>query len=306
MGKPKDARAAKGEAGNGAGRAKAGKGSKGVAKSGAGVQRWTASKAKPTLVAREECSDLPTGFGLRTKVHVPPVGHGRKADKGNAKPSTNHSAQLVSKRNELKSSLKVGDNVFVLAAETEDWAYNIARITFIPKDRKMVHVVWYYRPEDLESCGRKAFHGDQELLHSDHKDVVPVESIEGTCQVRALRAHARTKPLVPWDSPTSHARNTRTQVHTLKAYVERGKKEDLDFDYDYYARFTYHTKTGKMSPEHVHVFCSCNMPVNPDLLMLSCDTCKDWFHPHCIGMKDSEAQKWQGPYVCPECVKKTR
>ena len=61
-----------------------------------------------------------------------------------------------------------------------------------------------------------------------------------------------------------------------------------------------------MSPEHVHVFCSCNMPVNPDLLMLSCDTCKDWFHPHCIGMKDSEAQKWQGPYVCPECVKKTR
>ncbi|KAF5780183.1 putative chromatin regulator PHD family [Helianthus annuus] len=37
------------------------------------------------------------------------------------------------------------------------------------------------------------------------------------------------------------------------------------------------------------LYCKCEMPYNPDDLMVQCDGCANWFHPACIEMTPEEA-----------------
>ncbi|MCO5579895.1 hypothetical protein L7F22_033760 [Adiantum nelumboides] len=57
-------------------------------------------------------------------------------------------------------------------------------------------------------------------------------------------------------------------------------------------------------------YCKCEMPYNPDDLMVQCDACKDWFHPECLKMSSKTVKKLDH-YFCPDCAtqngeKKTR
>ena len=112
------------------------------------------------------------------------AGRGRGAKgKGAQSGGEYSSAALKEKRDDLKNTLKVGDDAFVLAEPDSPWAFNVVHIKDISRDRKKVTVSWYYRPEDAP-CGRKMFHGTQELFASDHVDVIAMESIESICKVR--------------------------------------------------------------------------------------------------------------------------
>ena len=135
----------------------------------------------------------------------------------------------------------------------------------------MTKVWWYYRPEDA-GCGRKSFHGTQELFKSDHIDYIPVESVESLCT-----------------------------VHTLKEYQAC---ESIDPSKDFYARFVYHSKEDRLSPDQVRVYCKCSMPVNPDFLMIQCDSCREWFHPACIGMSEGSVKRYT-IWHCENCKEET-
>jgi len=50
------------------------------------------------------------------------------------------------------------------------------------------------------------------------------------------------------------------------------------------------------------VYCKCEMPYNPDDLMVQCEGCKDWFHPSCMGMTIEQAKKIDH-YMCSDCAK---
>ncbi|KAJ6319525.1 hypothetical protein OIU78_015028 [Salix suchowensis] len=41
-------------------------------------------------------------------------------------------------------------------------------------------------------------------------------------------------------------------------------------------RFEYKAATGGFTPDRVAVYCKCEMPYNPDDLMVQCEGCKDW------------------------------
>lgn len=128
-----------------------------------------------------------------------------------------------------------------------------------------MRVSWFYRPEEAHG-GRKAFHGEKELFTSDHYDWVAASSINGKCH-----------------------------VHTLKAYQALHVVRDLD----YFSRFLYKASAGEFKPDRVPVYCMCEMPYNPDLFMVECEGCDEWFHPECMQLTKKEVEK-MAHFVCPE------
>ena len=140
-------------------------------------------------------------------------------------------------------------------------------------DKVNVHVSWYYRPEESAS-GRKAFHGEYELFASDHTDWVKANTIE-----------------------------SKIHVYTLADYQELESVNENAF----FCRFSYKAATSEFKPDHVQVFCKCSMPYNPDLFMVECGECKEWYHPECINMSKEElVEKLKGDseWFCDECVHK--
>lgn len=65
-------------------------------------------------------------------------------------------------------------------------------------------------------------------------------------------------------------------------------------------RYTWHTAQKRYSPEHVPVWCSCELPENPDLAMAECDRCLNWYHFACEG-ESAEAVAQGGAYICRRC-----
>ncbi|KAJ4849001.1 hypothetical protein Tsubulata_041280 [Turnera subulata] len=171
----------------------------------------------------------------------------------------------------IKGTNKVvrpGDCVLMRPSDSDKPPY-VARVEKIEADHRnnvKVRVRWYYRPEESIG-GRRQFHGAKELFLSDHFDVQSAHTIEGKCT-----------------------------VHSFKNYT---KLENVGAE-DYFCRFEYKAATGGFTPDRVAVYCKCEMPYNPDDLMVQCEGCKDWFHPSCMGMTIEEAKKLDH-FLCSDC-----
>ncbi|THF94425.1 hypothetical protein TEA_013476 [Camellia sinensis var. sinensis] len=164
--------------------------------------------------------------------------------------------------------VRPGDCVLMRPSDSDKPPY-VARVEKIEADHRnnvKVRVRWYYRPEESMG-GRRQFHGAKELFLSDHYDVQSAHTIEGKCI-----------------------------VHTFKNYT---KLENVGAE-DYFCRFEYKAATGGFTPDRVAVYCKCEMPYNPDDLMVQCEGCKDWFHPSCMGMTIEEAKKLER-FLCSDC-----
>mmetsp|Transcript_31068 Transcript_31068/g.68974 ORF Transcript_31068/g.68974 Transcript_31068/m.68974 type:complete len:203 (+) Transcript_31068:257-865(+) len=130
-----------------------------------------------------------------------------------------------------------------------------------------IKVTWFYRPEEAVG-GRKAFHGLKELFDSDHQDWCHKNTILGKCR-----------------------------VHSLKKYENLSKIEQEDF----FSRFTYKPAKKEFDPDRVPVYCSCELPYNPDRPMVMCDACEEWYHPDCIGLPATYVKAEKERFVCSEC-----
>ncbi|KAK9129761.1 hypothetical protein Sjap_010248 [Stephania japonica] len=166
-------------------------------------------------------------------------------------------------------TIRAGDCVLMKPAESSKLPY-VARVEKIESDARgqvKVRVRWYYRPEESIG-GRRQFHGSKEVFLSDHYDVQSADTIEGKCV-----------------------------VHTFKSYT----KLDVVGNEDYFCRFEYNSATGGFNPDRVPVYCKCEMPYNPDDLMVQCEGCTDWFHPTCIEMTAEDAKKLEH-FFCHSCA----
>ncbi|KAL0400031.1 UNVERIFIED_CONTAM: Chromatin remodeling protein EBS [Sesamum radiatum] len=147
----------------------------------------------------------------------------------------------------IKGTNKVvrpGDCVLMRPSDSDKPPY-VAKVEKIEADHRnnvKVRVRWYYRPEESIG-GRRQFHGVKELFLSDHYDVQSAHTIEGKCI-----------------------------VHSFKNYT---KLDNVGAE-DYFCRFEYKAATGGFTPDRVAVYCKCEMPYNPDDLMVQCEGCKDW------------------------------
>ncbi|XP_041997794.1 chromatin remodeling protein SHL-like [Salvia splendens] len=162
-----------------------------------------------------------------------------------------------------------GDCVLMRPSDSSKPSY-VARLEQIDADGRgenvRVQVRWYYRPEESIG-GRRQFHGSKEVFLSDHFDIQSADTIEGKCT-----------------------------VHSFKSYT----KLDAVGNDDYFCRFEYNSSTGAFNPDRVAVYCKCEMPYNPDDLMIQCEGCSDWFHPTCIEVNPEEAERLDHFY-CLDC-----
>uniref|UniRef100_A0ACD6A2V4 Uncharacterized protein n=1 Tax=Avena sativa TaxID=4498 RepID=A0ACD6A2V4_AVESA len=166
-------------------------------------------------------------------------------------------------------AVRVGDTVLMRPSDTDNQPY-VARVESMETDGRgsvRVKVRWYYRPEEAQG-GRRQFHGAKELFRSDHLDMQSADTIEGKCV-----------------------------VHSFKEYTKLNNVGAEDF----FCRFDYNATSGAFSPDRVAVYCKCEMPYNPDDLMVQCDACKDWFHPSCVEMTIEQAKKIDH-FMCSDCA----
>ncbi|XP_011621557.1 chromatin remodeling protein EBS isoform X1 [Amborella trichopoda] len=178
----------------------------------------------------------------------------------------------------INKIVKAGDCVLMRPWDSGKPPY-VAKVEKIETDSRnsiRVRIRWYYRPEESKG-GRRQFHGAKELFLSDHYDVQSADTIEDKCT-----------------------------VHTFKNYTKLTSVENED----YFCRFEYNYATGGFTPDRVAVFCKCEMPYNPDDLMVECEGCNDWFHPACISMTPEDAKRLEH-FFCENCspdddVKRTR
>nr|XP_043620046.1 chromatin remodeling protein EBS-like [Erigeron canadensis] len=173
--------------------------------------------------------------------------------------------------NRINTTIRPGDCVLMGPPDLNTPPYVAKIVTIQSLDNNVeVKVRWYYRPEETKG-GRTPYHGVNEVFLSDHFDTQSVHSIVGTCT-----------------------------VHSYLSYIRRGV---VDHNKDFFSRFKYFPTTGKFDPDRARVYCICEMPYNPDFLMIECEDCNDWYHPDCIGMSVDEAKQLDH-FICQICVAK--
>lgn len=104
-------------------------------------------------------------------------------------------------------------------------------------------------------------------IQSDHIDTIDSSTIIGHCRVLTLEQYMELKT-VP--------------------------------EHTYYSRFFYSPSKKIFKPDSVAVFCYCEMPYNPDLEMVTCERCEEWYHPVCLG-KTMKELSVVDTFVCEDC-----
>lgn len=74
------------------------------------------------------------------------------------------------------------------------------------------------------------------------------------------------------------------QVMTFEQYAELEYEEETTF----FTRAIVDITTMEPQPciKTWEVACVCRLPQNPDLQMIRCDKCEEWFHLECVGLEE--------------------
>ncbi|EPS38407.1 hypothetical protein H072_7852 [Dactylellina haptotyla CBS 200.50] len=107
-----------------------------------------------------------------------------------------------------------------------------------------LRVAWFYWPDELP-MGRKEYHGLDEIIESNHPDIIDAMSVEGLADV------------MEWDE----------------------KDEDAELSGNYYRQQLDYMTNQLSTPKPI---CICSRPHNPDGIILECSSCKTWLHDECI------------------------
>ncbi|KAK3341102.1 hypothetical protein B0T25DRAFT_330612 [Lasiosphaeria hispida] len=138
----------------------------------------------------------------------------------------------------------------------DDWVARILEIRASDEHHVYARVYWMYWPDELPQGthdgkkmvqGRQPYHGINELIASNHMDIINVVSV--------------TSPAV------------------VKQWYE---ENDDEIQQALYWRQAFDVRTYELST--VELVCSCNTPAHPDNLLVGCttETCKRWMHEQCI------------------------
>ncbi|KCV72421.1 hypothetical protein H696_00006 [Fonticula alba] len=171
----------------------------------------------------------------------------------------------------------VGCAVRILSREGLDYLARVKKIEGNPGDSVdvMITVRWFYRPEEIKN-GRRAYHGKNEVLLTDHEDTIHVGAVNGPAIILPFKEWLdRQQQSDPEDGP-----------------------QDVDEEHVFYYREKYEHITGDILTK-LEQYCRCECPENPDRLMIYCDTCEKWFHAECEQLTDEDLKA--AHYSCAGC-----
>ncbi|CAI2364815.1 unnamed protein product [Moneuplotes crassus] len=147
------------------------------------------------------------------------------------------------------------------------------------KDIPCAQVQWYYKKGDMNfdilrlSEADQVFIGDNEVFPTNHKDIIPLESI--ICKVQVLHL----------------SEYQDCSLVNQSIFYTRAK-----FDVIQNRLFPPFSKWDKL--------CICEKPQNPNMLYIGCEMCDKWVHPECVGIKDGNIEDVK--YYCNPCKKKKK
>ncbi|KAK3996422.1 hypothetical protein QBC44DRAFT_231900 [Cladorrhinum sp. PSN332] len=138
----------------------------------------------------------------------------------------------------------------------DDWVARILEIRASDEHHVYARIYWMYWPDELpqgthdgrrQIQSRQPYHGMNELIASNHMDIINVVSV------------------------TSQA--------TVKQWYE---ENDEEIQNALYWRQAFDVRTYELST--VDMVCICNAPANPDMKLLGCtdEACKKWMHEQCV------------------------
>ncbi|KAK1754098.1 hypothetical protein QBC47DRAFT_35112 [Echria macrotheca] len=138
----------------------------------------------------------------------------------------------------------------------EDWVARILEIRASDGHHVYARVAWMYFPDELPQGtydgkkivqGRQSYHGTNELIASNHMDIINAVSV--------------------------------TAQATVRQWYE---ENDDEVQQALYWRKAFDVRTYELST--VKLVCSCNTSAHPDHLLVGCtaETCKKWMHEQCI------------------------
>ncbi|KAH8882120.1 hypothetical protein GQ53DRAFT_666360 [Thozetella sp. PMI_491] len=163
----------------------------------------------------------------------------------------------------------------------DDWVARILEIRASDEHHVYARVYWMYWPDELPQGthdgkkmvqSRQPYHGLNELIASNHMDIINVVSVTSGAQVKQ------------W-------------------YEEN----DEEIQHALYWRQAFDVRTYELSS--VEPVCSCNTPEHPDKLLIGCNSenCKKWLHEQCIVDEALKATYnrlgTDKPHLAPEPVK---
>ncbi|KAK5133253.1 hypothetical protein LTR08_007987 [Meristemomyces frigidus] len=175
------------------------------------------------------------------------------------KPATNwESLRRYKKFTVGDESIAVGESILVKHNDSEErnvdpaeqWKARVLEVRALDSEHVYVRVSWLNRPEDLDG-GRKAYHGQNELIPTNEMDIIDAMAVNGGLEV------------YHWDE-------------------EDDESEMPDPD-EFFWRQTYdfaNTKTFSA----LRLICRDQSPQNPDEMILQCSNkeCRKWMHVKCI------------------------
>lgn len=164
------------------------------------------------------------------------------------------------------TTVNVGDHVLVLndptlidekASESQLWKATVLEVRAVDAEHAYVRVAWLNRPEDLES-GREAHHGSNELIPSNHMDIIAAMAVNGRIRL--------------------------SRIPDLNDEVDGKELSDNDAGLsNYYWRQTFDFTNQKLSP--VQRICIDRRPHNPEEETVQCGSCREWMHVRCIAIR---------------------
>lgn len=145
------------------------------------------------------------------------------------------------------------------------WVGRIQQVKALEAAEVFVRVFWLYWPNELPS-GQRPYHGKQEMVMSNHADIIDATTISGQAHVSF------------WD-----------------------ENDDSDLDRSvlkevYYRSTLNYARNGKPFMSAVRKHCVCRSEYNPDTTMYRCNnsTCGIWNHDSCLKkelLKDINKQR---------------
>ncbi|KAH0498372.1 hypothetical protein TgHK011_005626 [Trichoderma gracile] len=155
---------------------------------------------------------------------------------------------------ERQNSLPAGATK--VAKKADYWVARILEVRASDEHHVYARVYWMYWPEELplgtldgkkQIAGRQPYHGQHELIASNHMDIINVVSV--------------------------------VMGVNVKQWIE---SNDDDIQESLYWRQAFNTRTSELSS--VALVCKCKTPANPDKTLVGCSNkeCEEWMHYDCL------------------------
>lgn len=147
--------------------------------------------------------------------------------------------------------------------------------------------------KEEESTTSREEESVEETPKSDEKSsqLTPSES-----KVKRARTQKRLVKTEKKSSSTTSRR--RTIVESQESEEEEGDDEEENVE------GSDSDDESEEEEDDSKIYCICKQTYNPDLWMIACDECNEWYHGKCVHVTNQDSKRIEY-YVCPPCRKKT-